>query len=97
MPSLIIARNVITFDPGSPSTALDQTHHNLNASIGFSIKRSQRYGTQFGWNEDGLNPDTIADESHVDERRSALGMMSLANYSCVLHSMYDSPHPAPAN
>jgi hypothetical protein len=59
--------------------------------------RPQRYGTQFGWSEDGLNPDPIADESHVDERRSALGMMSLANYSCMLRAMYDSPHPAPAN
>jgi len=36
--SLTIAKNLITFDPASPSTALGQTRHNLNASIGFSIE-----------------------------------------------------------
>ena len=36
--SLTIAYNLITFDAGSSSTALGQTRHNLNASIGFSIE-----------------------------------------------------------
>jgi hypothetical protein len=36
--SLTIAKNLITFDPGSPSAALGQIRHNLNASIGLSIE-----------------------------------------------------------
>lgn len=55
--------------------------------------KPQRYGSQFGGSEEGMKPDPIADEAHVDERRHALGMVSLANYSCVLHAYYDAPHP----
>jgi hypothetical protein len=55
--------------------------------------KPQRYGSQFGGSEEGMKPDPIADEAHVDERRNALGMVSLANYSCVLHAMYAPPQP----
>jgi len=44
----------------------------------------QRYGTQFG---DDLNPEPIDDAKHVDERRRAMGMISLANYSCEIRAV----------
>ena len=52
--------------------------------------KPQRYGTQFG---DELKPEPIADEAHVDERRHALGMISLANYSCEIHALYGAAVP----
>jgi hypothetical protein len=55
--------------------------------------KAQRYGSQFTWTDGSLKPDPIADEAHVDQRRHALGMISMANYSCVLSAMYDSPRP----
>jgi hypothetical protein len=39
----------------------------------------QVYGTQFDWDERGeMRPRPIADESHVDERRAAIGLPPLA-------------------
>ncbi len=54
--------------------------------------KPQRYGSQVTWTDQGWKPEPIADEAHVDERRHALGMMSMANYSCMLSAMYGSPH-----
>lgn len=45
----------------------------------------QKYGTQF---DDELRPEPIADAPHIDERRHALGMISMANYTCEMHAMY---------
>jgi hypothetical protein len=51
--------------------------------------KKQRYGTQFEKHGDLLKPKPIQDEAHVDERRRALGLISIANYTCVLHAVYD--------
>jgi hypothetical protein len=51
--------------------------------------RPQLYGTQFSPGDNGFQPDPIVDESHVDKRRGTLGMITLANYACMLHAMYD--------
>ena len=48
--------------------------------------KPQRYGTQFQGKGDQLKPLPIEDEVHVDQRRHALGLMSLANYSCIVHA-----------
>lgn len=41
--------------------------------------RRQRYGTQFDWDENGLlSPLPIDDEMNVDERRSEVGLVPLA-------------------
>ena len=41
--------------------------------------KSQRYGTQFDWDEDGLiSPLPIEDESNVDKRRAEIGLTPLA-------------------
>jgi hypothetical protein len=52
--------------------------------------KKQRYGTQFEGNGDQLKPKPIQDEAHVDERRRALGLISIENYTCVLHAVYGS-------
>jgi hypothetical protein len=51
--------------------------------------KPQRYGTQFG---DDMKPEPIADEAHVDERRHALGMISMANYSFEMRAFYGAAH-----
>jgi len=41
--------------------------------------RPQVYGTSFDWDEGGeLAPDPMEDEAHVDERRRAVGLCTLA-------------------
>ena len=50
--------------------------------------KQQRYGTQFEEHGDQLKPKPIQDEAHVDERRRALGLISIKNYTCVLHAVY---------
>jgi hypothetical protein len=53
--------------------------------------KQQRYGTQFEGHGDQMKPKPIQDEAHVDARRRALGLISIQNYTCVLHAVYDSP------
>jgi hypothetical protein len=55
--------------------------------------KPQRYGTQFEMRDDEWKPEPIADEAHVDERRHALGLISLANYSCKIHAVYGPANP----
>lgn len=43
--------------------------------------RPQLYGTQFRRTDVGVEALPIEDPEHVDERRAALGMMSLAEYA----------------
>jgi hypothetical protein len=51
--------------------------------------RKQRYGTQFEVREQGLAVRSLEDPSHVDERRRALGLISLADYACTLKAFND--------
>jgi hypothetical protein len=53
--------------------------------------KRQRYGTQFEGRGDQLKPKPIQDEAHVDERRRALGLVSMKNYTCILRAVND-PH-----
>jgi hypothetical protein len=49
--------------------------------------RPQTYGTQFTTNEAGeLVPQPIADEAHVDERRAAVGLGTLAAYRTTMET-----------
>jgi len=50
--------------------------------------RPQLYGTQFGGEGDAYGPKPIEDPDHVDERRAALGMESLADYRNELLRVY---------
>jgi hypothetical protein len=53
--------------------------------------KRQRYGTQFEGRGDQLKPKPIQAEAHVDERRRALGLISMKNYTCILHAV-NAPH-----
>ena len=55
--------------------------------------KPQRYGTNFELRDGELKPTPMEDEANVDNRRRAVGLGSLANYSCVLRAMYGSPEP----
>jgi hypothetical protein len=46
--------------------------------------KKQRYGTQFEVREQGLAVRPLEDPDHVDERRRAVGLISLADYACTL-------------
>ena len=50
--------------------------------------KRQRYGTQFVGDTNQMKPRPIEDEGRVDQRRHALGLISLANYSCIMHAIY---------
>jgi hypothetical protein len=51
--------------------------------------KKQRYGTQFEVREQGLAVRSLEDPGHVDERRRALGLISLADYACTLKAFND--------
>jgi uncharacterized protein DUF6624 len=51
--------------------------------------KKQRYGTQFEVREQGLAVRSLEDPSDVDERRRALGLISLADYACTLKAFND--------
>lgn len=53
--------------------------------------KPQRYGTQFTGSGDELKPQPIEDPAHVDQRRAALGLGSLADYACMLRVIYGLP------
>ena len=59
--------------------------------------KPQRYGTQFEGLGDQMKPKPIQDEAHVDERRRALGLISIKNYTCVLHAVYDPQWNSPTH
>lgn len=52
--------------------------------------KPQRYGTNFEWRDGEMKPARMEDEAHVDERRRAVGLGTLANYACIMRAMYDS-------
>lgn len=56
--------------------------------------QKQRYGTQAKITAGKVILDPIDDSAHVDERRAALGMPTLARYVAVLESVYTA---APAH
>ena len=53
--------------------------------------KPQRFGTQFQGQGENLKPLPIANKAQVDERRRSIGLMSIANYACILHAHYDAP------
>lgn len=59
--------------------------------------KKQKYGTQIELKNGKLVPQSIEDEEHVDERRKALGMESLAEYLRAAEKAYglsdDSKRP----
>ena len=53
--------------------------------------KPQLYGTQFHTVDGRPQPQTIEDAEHVESRRAALGMESLAEYTANIEDMYATP------
>lgn len=53
--------------------------------------KPQLYGTQFHTVDGKPQPQTIEDAEHVEARRAALGMESLAEYTANIEDMYATP------
>ncbi len=53
--------------------------------------KAQLYGTQFHTVDGKLQPQPIEDPAHVEARRAALGMESLAEYTANMEDMYATP------
>jgi hypothetical protein len=60
----------------------------LHDRVAVAEGRPQRYGTQFG--DDG-EPRPIEEPEHVDARRTAIGMPSMADYRAMMTRMYGPP------
>lgn len=60
----------------------------LHDRVAVAEGRPQRYGTQFG---DDREPRPIEDPDHVDARRAASGMPSMAEYRAMMTQMYGPP------
>lgn len=50
----------------------------------------QLYGTQFNNKSGRWVPNPIEDPAHVDQRRAALGLPPLSDYTCMIKTMYGS-------
>ena len=48
--------------------------------------KRQRYGTQFENQRGEWVPSPMEEKAHVDQRRKALGLVSLAHYACMLRA-----------
>jgi len=57
----------------------------LEDRVAVAEHRKQRYGTQFGMTQE---PQPIEDEAHVDERRAAIGLGTLADYRRQMAETY---------
>jgi hypothetical protein len=64
------------------ASAID--HAYLYDRVAVAEQRPQRYGTQFR----DQKPQPIEDEEHVDERRTALGLGTMASYAKDMERMY---------
>lgn len=53
--------------------------------------KPQRYGTQFKVVKGKLQADPMEDPAHVDKRRLAIGLPSMADYECALRTYYHLP------
>jgi len=50
----------------------------------------QRYGTQFNKKDGTWAPDPMEDPTHIDQRRAALGLPTMSDYTCMIKAMYGS-------
>ena len=85
--------NVITA-PGRKGQVNEQNVALLTDRVLIAQGKPQVYGSQFGMHDGEFKPGPIADAAHVDERRKAHGLGSLAEYTCVLRAVYGigAPH-----
>jgi hypothetical protein len=61
----------------------------LEDRVSIAEKRPQLYGTQFYVDEKGtFGPKPIEDPDHIDERRKAVGLGTLAEYTSTMEQIY---------
>jgi hypothetical protein len=65
-----------------------QDYAYLYDRVAVADNRLQRYGTQF---DNRRKPRPIEDEAHVDARRAAIGLPSMAEYTQEMIKMYGPP------
>lgn len=53
--------------------------------------RKQRYGTNYEIRDGEWYPQPIEDEANVDARRREVGLLSLANDTCLMRALYAVP------
>jgi hypothetical protein len=58
--------------------------------------KKQVYGTQFDTHDGKFEPYPIDDPEHVDDRRKAVGLGSLSDYTEAMRKAYHIPSPATA-
>jgi hypothetical protein len=75
--------------------ASPQDYAYLFDRIQVSENKPQRYGTQFQHVNGELVPEPIEDPEHVDERRLAIGLMTLEEYAQDMRQRYQSPPKEP--
>ncbi|MEO6277200.1 DUF6624 domain-containing protein [Roseateles sp.] len=51
----------------------------------------QPYGTQHDWGAGTLDTQPVGDVTTIDANRSALGLMPLADYGCMMHALRKPP------
>jgi hypothetical protein len=81
----VLARMKPMVDTGEVS-AVDYAY--LEDRVAVAEHRPQRYGTQFDAHQ---QPQPIEDEAHLEERRKAIGMPSMAEYREMMRKMYGTP------
>lgn len=60
----------------------------LTDRVRASQHQPQVYGTQFHMVDGKLVPQPIEDQAHVDERRKAVGLPTMAEYEAMMHRTY---------
>jgi hypothetical protein len=55
--------------------------------------KPQRFGTQFDWLSGHFNPRGAIDIAQIDAHRSAIGLMPLADYACLVNQKLSSRDP----
>jgi len=55
--------------------------------------KPQRFGTQFDWLSGHFNPRGASDIAQIDANRSAIGLMPLADYACLVNQKLSNREP----
>jgi len=55
--------------------------------------KPQRFGTQFDWLSGHFNPRGAVDIAQIDANRSAIGLMPLADYACLVNQKLSNREP----
>jgi hypothetical protein len=80
----------LTVDPARRSEILSNQVAMLTDDLLQGRGKKQRYGTNYELRDGQLNPAPIEDEADVDARRREVGLLSLANDTCLARAIYST-------